>query len=1198
MAEKEATVFILDLGSTMAQTHSGRSESDLEWSMQYVWDKITDIVAANRKTLCVGVLGLRTDETDNKLQDDDGYENISVLQELGPMNMSSLRNLQSLVKPSNTWSGDAVSAIVLAVDMIDTFTKKLKWNRKIFLITDGQGPMDADDLADISKKMNDSNIQLTVLGIDFDDPGYGFKEEDKPDTKKENEKVLSSLVNDCKDGVFASIVEAIDELDTPRVKAVKPYKTYDGTLTLGDPKTFPAALNINVERYFKTHLARPLTASTVVVKSEGAPETEATQADADDMEGIEFSAVKQARSYKVNDPDAPGGKRDVEFDDLAKGYEYGRTAVHISESEHNITKLDTQKSFSIVGFIPCSKYEPFLNLGETCVTIARKFDAKSAIALSSLVWALSELESYAIARIVTKDGKDPLLVLLAPGMEPDMECLYDIPLPFAEDIRSYQFPPLDRVITVTGQTLAKHRLLPTDELNDAMSDYVDAMDLSTYGIDDTGEPDEYASIDETFNPTIHRINHAVKSRAVYPGKPVSEIPSVLLRFSQPTEDLIGTVQRKVDALIEAADVKKVPPKAKGKRGRETVKPISGLDVDALLGEEEKGDISPDNAVPEFKQRLAATEEVSQIEEATKQMGEIISTFITESFGDVKYQRALECLGVMREELINLEEPGLFNTFMEDMKKQLLSGAMGGDRRDFWFKVRWDRLGLIDNKQSEVSKVSPEDAEELLLGNGVKLVEKPRDEEDDNDASKNSPGQGLDGSCDWMEQQRILTQEQSAQSLQQQQLQQQAETYATRRRELADKKAKAFDNSKFRIGQTVDKNFAFCPFKVVVSYPERFIGKVNKPRAKPFFTRILYDRTWDFFYLHDPGEPARDPYLLIPSAQFEVFLEEVNLELDTALKIPPGVNSDKFYLKFGKGGTPRPRYLRRSEEETSLDIRPWPSIKDNDVKAFEAAPLQDQLSWRSRFRTVKSGFMPKHNGDPDKAARKKDHMEKMLRNTLRCLGLLGDPDGHDVVFICVDVEAIETKPHPISEIGIAVLDTRDIKDVDPGSVGRGWWPMIQTHHIRVYEYAGLRNYRFVKGCPGSFDFGTSIFPRKAKVADAIMGIFNPWLSSQRNIVIVGHDIKQDMNYFKEMGLDLRFLGGLAEPIDTQEIHQAWCCTARQRGLVAVLNDLDIENKNLHNAGNDAHYTLCAMLGIALESVREEEEANNKMLNKVD
>ena len=120
-------------------------------------------------------------------------------------------------------------------------------------------------------------------------------------------------------------------------------------------------------------------------------------------------------------------------------------------------------------------------MGEVCVTHAKKFDETSEVAMSSLVWALFEMESYAVARIVTKDGKDPTLVLLAPHMDTDLECLYDVPLPFAEDVRSYQFPPLDKVVTVSGQTLTEHRLLPTDELNEAMSDYVDAMDLSAYG---------------------------------------------------------------------------------------------------------------------------------------------------------------------------------------------------------------------------------------------------------------------------------------------------------------------------------------------------------------------------------------------------------------------------------------------------------------------------------------------------------------------------------------------------------------------------------------------------------------------------------------------------------------------------------------------------------------------------------------------
>lgn len=163
MAEKEATVFILDLGASMSRHNSGRDESDLDWSMRYVWDKITDIVSSNRKTLCVGIVGLRTDETNNKLQENDGYENISVLQELGPMSMSGLKTLQPLIKPSQTMSGDAVSAIVVAVEMIETFTKKLKYKRNVILITDGEGEVDTEDTSVIIRKMNDSKIGLTIL---------------------------------------------------------------------------------------------------------------------------------------------------------------------------------------------------------------------------------------------------------------------------------------------------------------------------------------------------------------------------------------------------------------------------------------------------------------------------------------------------------------------------------------------------------------------------------------------------------------------------------------------------------------------------------------------------------------------------------------------------------------------------------------------------------------------------------------------------------------------------------------------------------------------------------------------------------------------------------------------------------------------------------------------------------------------------
>lgn len=117
-------------------------------------------------------------------------------------------------------------------------------------------------------------------------------------------------------------------------------------------------------------------------------------------------------------------------------------------------------------------------------------------------------------------------------------------------------------------------------------------------------------------------------------------------------------------------------------------------------------------MPDFKNALNSADEVDQIEDAAKQMGAIVRTLVTDSFGDSKYAQATECLGTMREELINLEEPEMYNTFIRDLKKSLLSGALGGDRRDFWFKLRWARLGLIDQAQSEVSSVTHEVAEEV------------------------------------------------------------------------------------------------------------------------------------------------------------------------------------------------------------------------------------------------------------------------------------------------------------------------------------------------------------------------------------------------------------------------------------------------------------------------------------------------------
>ena len=131
-------------------------------------------------------------------------------------------------------------------------------------------------------------------------------------------------------------------------------------------------------------------------------------------------------------------------------------------------------------------------MGESCITVAEPTNDKARMALSSLIHSLHELESYAVARLVrpvrsgSEEGRDPEIILLAPSIEPEMEALIDVPLPFAEDVRLYRFPPLDRVITTSGAVVKTHRNLPSDDLAEAMSDYVDSMDLSKFGKDEDG----------------------------------------------------------------------------------------------------------------------------------------------------------------------------------------------------------------------------------------------------------------------------------------------------------------------------------------------------------------------------------------------------------------------------------------------------------------------------------------------------------------------------------------------------------------------------------------------------------------------------------------------------------------------------------------------------------------------------------------
>ena len=263
-------------------------------------------------------------------------------------------------------------------------------------------------------------------------------------------------------------------------------------------------------------------------------------------------------------------------------------------------------------------------------------------------------------------------------------------------------------------------------------------------------PTEYAAMQDTYSPMVHRLNQAIRWRAVHPTEPVPDPYPILTKYSHPPEELVKRSKGKLQAVIDAANVKKGPPlllllpsitpeaddspvdpKAAARGFRKdakdrTVNPAE-YDPEADLHARHRADlrevthrfrpagqpISPANAIPELRQALANPSGPDAIPTALQQMGAIIESRVRDSFGGAEYERAVEELGALREEMVALEEWERFNGWVRGFRERLLGEEVGGDRREFWWRVRRAKWGLISREEVEQSPVTEQEQREFL-----------------------------------------------------------------------------------------------------------------------------------------------------------------------------------------------------------------------------------------------------------------------------------------------------------------------------------------------------------------------------------------------------------------------------------------------------------------------------------------------------
>ncbi|KKY35912.1 putative qde-2-interacting protein [Diaporthe ampelina] len=438
---------------------------------------------------------------------------------------------------------------------------------------------------------------------------------------------------------------------------------------------------------------------------------------------------------------------------------------------------------------------------------------------------------------------------------------------------------------------------------------------------------------------------------------------------------------------------------------------------------------------------------------------------------------------------------------------------------------------------------------------------------------------------------------------------------------SEQDAIAFQDLGLCEGDKSVKEEAFIAWNFLVRYPEMYVGKANKPYVTPHFgeNALFENQQWDFFYLFEPDEKVEDPILLVPTRQLSALLRRINRQLGISLTIPGGGNEKKFYTRFGFLDTPVPRYLGRTGDTASykklLNITPQPEAEDDltgltQIQRDEFAEIvkKTKESWQG---SGKGGARSKKN-----AEKRFDERKGWGRTTKRVQRYLGlrekaapianyraftgqepapakdlmldvdasapfEQDGH-VVFVCFDIETYEKNPGLVTELGFAILDTQKLIDVPPGAGARDWFELIQGRHIRIKEYSYIKNTEYVEGCPENFLFGESELVPLTEVLGIVEEIMSPTSESGqlRKVVVVGHDVKQDIQYLNSLDFGVYGMENLLEVVDNQKLHQHRSKFYNGQSLCAVLAGLKISYRFLHNAGNDAVYTLQSLLRLAV------------------
>ncbi|XP_038898554.1 ATP-dependent DNA helicase 2 subunit KU80 [Benincasa hispida] len=673
---REILVLVLDVGPSM---HSILPEVEKVCSMlvekKLVYNKYDE----------VGIVLFGTEDTKNELTEEvGGYQHVVVLQNMKVVDGDLVDVLKRI--PRGTVSGDFLDAIIVGMDMlIKKFGVTEKGKKRLCLVTDALFPIKEPYEGTKEDQVTTIAQQMTKHGMRMDSVVVRGRFGQDADEKMMNENDnLLNIFSEKTNAKMVYVESPTSLLGAIRTRSIAPVTIFRGDLEIS------SIIKIKVWVYKKTSEEK---FPTLKRYSDKAPPTD------------KFATHEVKVDYEYKSVEEPS--KVVPPEHRIKGYRYGPQVVPISTAEWDAVKFKPEKSVKLLGFTNASNIMRHYYMKDVNVLIPEPGNKRAIIAVSALARAMKEMDKVAIVRCVWRQGQGSVVVgVLTPNISKKdgiADSLYFNVLPFAEDVREFQFPSFSNLPAL---------MQPSVEQQEAADDFVKMLDLAPAGREEILQPDL------TPNPVLERFYRHLELKSKDPDAAVPPLDGTLQKITEPDPDLFSQNKSVIDTFHRRFELKENPKlkkprrhylreKASGSSDKEDNDEISAQIVESvsnmpIVKVEKIGDSTP---LEDFEAMMSRRDSPEWISKAIIGMRNKIFDLVENSSDGDNYPKAIEYLRALRKGCIIEQEPKQFNDFLRHLRKFCLEKKL----HSFCEFLASQQISLISKEEAADSEVADDEA---------------------------------------------------------------------------------------------------------------------------------------------------------------------------------------------------------------------------------------------------------------------------------------------------------------------------------------------------------------------------------------------------------------------------------------------------------------------------------------------------------